>query len=734
MEYILNSLNDRQREAVTTTDGPLLIIAGAGSGKTTVLVDRIAYIINKSLAAPYRILAITFTNKAANEMKSRISDLLPELSNDMWIGTFHSICVKILRRHIDLIGYENDFVIYDTADVKTVIKECYRELDIDEKNFPHRSVSSIISNAKNDSMDAKTFESVYKTDFRMSVISKIYTLYQSKLVRNNALDFDDIILNTVKLLSENTDILKKYQEQFKYILVDEYQDTNNIQYILINMLADGYKNICVVGDDDQSIYKFRGANIGNILSFEDDYENTHKIFLEQNYRSTQNILNAANAVISNNDCRMGKHLWTSNGGGEKISTFISSNEHDEGAFIAKEIKNHYNNGGKYSDCAILYRANVQSRVIEEMLMRSSVPYRVLAGLRFYDRKEIKDIIAYLRLIHNPHDDVSLKRIINEPKRQIGTATLDKLTSIAAAEDCSIYDVIKNAQLFEEELKLSIKKLTVFYNLTESLIALKDTIPITQLITHVLNDTGYLAMLQLDNSIENQTRCENIDEFINVAAEFEQNQDFDGTLSEFLESVTLVSDVDSYDENEDAAVMMTIHSAKGLEFPIVFLVGMEEGLFPNLRSIGSSEDIEEERRLCYVAITRAKQKLYITRSESRTVYGKTQCSQPSRFLKEIPEEYLEPVKTSLFKKRTSPQHTFGRSVGDFLNSIPKTVKQQETSDNIAFNKGDRVMHRKFGSGTVIGIRDFESDAVIEINFDSIGYKRLMAGFAKLEKIN
>ena len=734
MENILNLLNDRQREAVTATEGPLLVVAGAGSGKTTVLVDRIAYIIDRALASPYQILAITFTNKAANEMKSRISDLLPGFSNDMWIGTFHSICVKILRCHINLIGYENDFVIYDTADVKTVMKECYRELDIDEKNFPQRSVSSIISNAKNDSMDFETFESVYKTDFRMSVVSKIYTLYQSKLIRNNALDFDDIILNTVKLLSENPDILQKYQNRFKYILVDEYQDTNNIQYILINMLADGYKNICVVGDDDQSIYKFRGANIGNILSFESDYENARRITLEQNYRSTQNILDAANAVIANNNGRMGKDLWTANGDGEKINTFISHNEHDEGNFIAKEIKKHHDNGGNYSDCAILYRTNVQSRVIEEMLMRNAVPYRVLAGLRFYDRKEIKDIIAYLRLIHNPHDDVSLKRIINEPKRQIGNATVDKLTAIAMSEDCSIYDIIKNAALFEDELKSSIKKLTAFYNLAESLIALKDTITVTQLITHILNDTGYLAMLQLDNSVENQTRCENIDEFMNVAAEFEQNQDFNGTLSEFLESVTLVSDIDSYDEDEDAAVMMTIHSAKGLEFPIVFLVGMEEGLFPGMRSLGNKEDIEEERRLCYVAITRAKQKLYITRSESRTVYGKTQCSQPSRFFKEIPEKYLEPVKPGFFKKKTSPQHTFGRSVGEFLSSMPKTVKQQEASGNITFNKGDRVMHRKFGSGTVISVKQFGNDAVIEIDFDSIGYKPLMAAFARLEKIN
>lgn len=733
MENILNSLNDEQREAVTTTEGPLLIVAGAGSGKTTVLVNRIAYIIDKHKAEPYNILAITFTNKAANEMKERIAALLPETTKDMWIGTFHSICAKILRRNIDFLGYTNDFVIYDTVDAKTLIKECYRELDINDKNFPVRSVMSIISNAKNDSLDAQTFESVYKSDFRMSVVARIYKLYQQKLIKNNALDFDDIILNTVKILSMNPDVLQKYQNKFKYILVDEYQDTNNIQYLLISLLAGVNGNICVVGDDDQSIYKFRGANIGNILSFESDYENAKRITLEQNYRSTQTILSAANSVISNNNGRMGKDLWTAQGDGEKIHTFTASTEYDEAKFIATSIKQYQKENGNFGDCAILYRTNAQSRVIEEMLMREAVPYRVLAGLRFYDRKEIKDVVAYLRIIHNPNDDMSLRRIINEPKRGIGGATVEKTAALAMAEDCSMYDIIRNARMYEGELKTAVKKLEGFAVIMEELIKLKDTIPLTQLITRILNDTGYLAMLQVENTIENQSRCENIDEFMNVAAEFEQNLDYNGTLSEFLESVTLISDVDSYDEDEDAAVMMTIHSAKGLEFPVVFLAGLEEGLFPGLRSIGNEEDIEEERRLCYVAITRAKERLYITKSQSRTVYGKTSPAQPSRFFKEIPKEFLQdetPLRTKV------KEYTRGnRSMGDYFDGKPDyaTVSQQEASGDISFNKGDRVEHRKFGEGTVLSVKQFGSDAILEIDFDSIGHKQLMAAFARLKKL-
>ena len=621
MNNMLDKLNERQKEAVLATEGPVLVLAGAGSGKTTVLVNRIAYMISEKHIRPWNILAITFTNKAAREMKDRIERLLGDTAKDMWIGTFHSVCVRILRSCIDLLGYSRDFVIYDTADTKTVMKECLRELDIDEKSFPVRNVLSIISNAKNDLMDAATFENVYKSDYRMSIIAKIYYRYQTKLRKNNAVDFDDIILNTVKILSENPDVLSKYQDKFQYILVDEYQDTNNSQYLLINLLAQANRNLCVVGDDDQSIYKFRGANIGNILNFEDDYSDVQKITLDQNYRSTQNILDAANSVISNNKGRMGKSLWTSNGDGNKVFVYTGTNEYDEARYIARQIKKHFDEQGSFSDCAILYRTNAQSRVIEEMLMRESVPYKVLSGLRFYDRKEIKDIIAYLRVVYNPNDDVSLARIINEPKRKIGNATLEKARNIAREKETSLYDVISHADDYPE-FKTAIKKLLSFSEIIQSLIKLKDTVTIEDLTGRILKDTGYMPELVMEDTTESKTRIENLGEFISVITEFEKNEETGNTLGEFLENISLVSDIDGYDENEDSAVLMTIHSAKGLEFPIVFLSGLEEGLFPGMRSMESDDDIEEERRLCYVAITRAKEQLYITKTISRTIHGKT----------------------------------------------------------------------------------------------------------------
>ena len=647
MNNMLDKLNERQKEAVLATEGPVLVLAGAGSGKTTVLVNRIAYMISEKHIRPWNILAITFTNKAAREMKDRIERLLGDTAKDMWIGTFHSVCVRILRSCIDLLGYSRDFVIYDTADTKTVMKECLRELDIDEKSFPVRNVLSIISNAKNDLMDAATFENVYKSDYRMSIIAKIYYRYQTKLRKNNAVDFDDIILNTVKILSENPDVLSKYQDKFQYILVDEYQDTNNSQYLLINLLAQANRNLCVVGDDDQSIYKFRGANIGNILNFEDDYSDVQKITLDQNYRSTQNILDAANSVISNNKGRMGKSLWTSNGDGNKVFVYTGTNEYDEARYIARQIKKHFDEQGSFSDCAILYRTNAQSRVIEEMLMRESVPYKVLSGLRFYDRKEIKDIIAYLRVVYNPNDDVSLARIINEPKRKIGNATLEKARNIAREKETSLYDVISHADDYPE-FKTAIKKLLGFSEIIKSLIKLKDTVTIEDLTGRILNDTGYMPALVMEDTTESKTRIENLGEFISVITEFEKNEETGNTLGEFLENISLVSDIDGYDENEDSAVLMTIHSAKGLEFPIVFLSGLEEGLFPGMRSMESDDDIEEERRLCYVAITRAKEQLYITKTISRTIHGKTMPTTASRFFKEIPVEYLED-KTTLQPK-------------------------------------------------------------------------------------
>ena len=721
------------------TEGPVLVLAGAGSGKTTVLVNRIAYMISEKHIRPWNILAITFTNKAAREMKDRIERLLGDTAKDMWIGTFHSVCVRILRSCIDLLGYRRDFVIYDTADTKTVMKECLRELDIDEKSFPVRNVLSIISNAKNDLMDAATFENVYKSDYRMSIIAKIYYRYQTKLRKNNAVDFDDIILNTVKILSENPDVLSKYQDKFQYILVDEYQDTNNSQYLLINLLAQANRNLCVVGDDDQSIYKFRGANIGNILNFEDDYSDVQKITLDQNYRSTQNILDAANSVISNNKGRMGKSLWTSNGDGNRVYVYTGTNEYDEARYIARQIKKHFDEQGSFSDCAILYRTNAQSRVIEEMLMRESVPYKVLSGLRFYDRKEIKDIIAYLRVVYNPNDDVSLARIINEPKRKIGNATLEKARNIAREKETSLYDVISHADDYHE-FKTAIKKLLSFSEIIQSLIKLKDTVTIEELTGRILNDTGYMPALVMEDTTESKTRIENLGEFISVITEFEKNEETGNTLGEFLENISLVSDIDGYDENEDSAVLMTIHSAKGLEFPIVFLSGLEEGLFPGMRSMESDDDIEEERRLCYVAITRAKEQLYITKTISRTIHGKTMPTTASRFFKEIPVEYLED-KTTLQPKVAKVMQDLGvrnaaapKKEVYMTKGFGSSVKSSGSTDYSKFKAGDTVEHRTFGRGEILKATPCGNDCILEIQFESIGFKRLMAAFAKVKKIN
>ena len=739
MNNMLDKLNERQKEAVLATEGPVLVLAGAGSGKTTVLVNRIAYMISEKHIRPWNILAITFTNKAAREMKDRIERLLGDTAKDMWIGTFHSVCVRILRSCIDLLGYSRDFVIYDTADTKTVMKECLRELDIDEKSFPVRNVLSIISNAKNDLMDAATFENVYKSDYRMSIIAKIYYRYQTKLRKNNAVDFDDIILNTVKILSENPDVLSKYQDKFQYILVDEYQDTNNSQYLLINLLAQANRNLCVVGDDDQSIYKFRGANIGNILNFEDDYSDVQKITLDQNYRSTQNILDAANSVISNNKGRMGKSLWTSNGDGNKVFVYTGTNEYDEARYIARQIKKHFDEQGSFSDCAILYRTNAQSRVIEEMLMRESVPYKVLSGLRFYDRKEIKDIIAYLRVVYNPNDDVSLARIINEPKRKIGNATLEKARNIAREKETSLYDVISHADDYPE-FKTAIKKLLSFSEIIQSLIKLKDTVTIEDLTGRILNDTGYMPALVMEDTTESKTRIENLGEFISVITEFEKNEETGNTLGEFLENISLVSDIDGYDENEDSAVLMTIHSAKGLEFPIVFLSGLEEGLFPGMRSMESDDDIEEERRLCYVAITRAKEQLYITKTISRTIHGKTMPTTASRFFKEIPVEYLED-KTTLQPKVAKVMQDLGvrnasapKKEVYMTKGFGSSVKSSGSTDYSKFKAGDAVEHRTFGRGEILKATHCGNDCILEIQFESIGFKRLMAAFAKVKKIN
>lgn len=731
MNDLLKKLNDKQQEAVLTTEGPLLILAGAGSGKTTVLVNRIAYILDEIGVMPYRILAITFTNKAANEMKERITRIVGDAAHDMWIGTFHSVCVRILRRAIHTIGYDNDFVIYDSADSQTVMKECLKELNVDDKKFPPRYVLSEISKAKDNLMDPLVFENAYKTDFRLGTVAELYKLYQKKLKKNNALDFDDIVFNTVKVLSENPDVLEQYQHRFEYILVDEYQDTNNSQYMLVSMLAQGYRNLCVVGDDDQSIYKFRGANIRNILDFEQEFPDAKVIKLEQNYRSTQNILNAANTVISNNKGRKGKSLWTDNLEGDRIKVYTAYNEHDEGLFVAKAINDAVDEGRiKFSDVAILYRTNAQSRVLEEMLMRQAIPYRVLAGLRFYDRKEIKDIIAYLRVIHNPNDDTSLKRIINEPKRSIGAATIEKAQRAADERDTSLFAVISNAGDIHE-LSRAAAKLLGFVDVINTLIKLSDTLPLSDFVAKVMQDSGYLPMLENENSVEAQTRIENLKEFMSVVQDHEKTTS-DADLSTLLENVTLVSDIDSYDEEQDAVVMMTIHSAKGLEFPVVFLTGLEEGIFPGMRSMNSEEEIEEERRLCYVAITRAKQSLYITTTEMRTLYGRTAPSRPSRFLKEISTEYLEELASRKPERKIPPNSGYGKKVTP-MDTFFKKKADSYSDIKIDYQPGDMVMHKKFGKGMIVSVQQFGKDAKLEIAFDSVGTKHLMAVFAKLEKL-
>lgn len=729
----LDRLNDMQREAVTATEGPLLVLAGAGSGKTTVLVNRIAYILQTTYAQPWNILAITFTNKAANEMKTRIENIIGISSRDMWVGTFHSICVKILRTCIERIEYGKDFVIYDSPDSRTLMKECLKELSLDEKQYPVRAVLSEISNAKNAMLSPDDYVRLHYSDFRLRHYADAYELYQEKLKKNNALDFDDIICHTVNILKNNPDVAEIYQRRFQYILVDEYQDTNNAQYSLINILAEGYGNVCVVGDDDQSIYKFRGADVNNILNFEKDYKSSRKIMLEQNYRSTSNILNAANSVIDHNKKRMGKKLWTSKDGGEKISAFTGGNERDEAEYISNEITKLVRGGRAYSDCAILYRTNAQSRALEEMLMREAIPYRVLAGLRFYDRKEIKDIIAYLRVIYNPHDDISLRRIINEPKRKIGAATLDKLTGLSNQYGLSNFEIIENVAMYPD-LKSAAPRLKQFGNLIKNFRALAAELSIDELTKRVINDSGYMTMLVTENTVEAKTRIENIEELLGVVSEFAASAETSGELGDFLENVTLVSDIDNYDAEQDSVVLMTIHSAKGLEFPVVFIAGLEEGLFPSLKTSSDAEDLEEERRLCYVAITRAKEKLYVTNAMSRFKFGARVPCMTSRFFKEIPEEYLSdstPMRTGARKSLED----FGIRITNTENRMPR---YKQTSVPAAapekFRAGGRVRHRKFGDGTVISAQEFGKDSILVIDFDTAGQKRLMAAFAKLEKLD
>lgn len=638
----ITKLNPEQRKAVVTTEGPLLIMAGAGSGKTRVLTHRIAYLIATRKAPPWAILAITFTNKAAREMQERVSQLVGQEGKDIWVSTFHSMCVRILRRDIERIGFSSSFSILDSTDQLSVIRNCMKDLNIDTKKFEPKAVQAMISTAKNELITPQQYEQKVG-DYFEGIVAKVYTMYQKRLRQNNSLDFDDLIMKTIELFKEVPDVLDFYQKKFSYIHVDEYQDTNRAQYMLCKLLANKHHRICVVGDSDQSIYRWRGADITNILNFEEDYPEATTIFLEQNYRSTSNILNAANAVIALNTGRKPKNLWTDKGDGDKIKVYRASSEHDEGYFVTSEIHNSIKRGRSYRDHAILYRTNAQSRVIEETLIKSDIPYQIVGGIKFYDRKEIKDLLAYLRLLSNPDDDISLTRIINVPKRGIGDTTVGKLAAAAAERGVSIFRLLYTV----DDLGFSGRTrnaLVEFYDMIAALHQMVEYLSVTELTEKLLEMTQYRLELQNENTIESRSRLENIDEFLSVTMEFEKNNE-DKTLVAFLTDLALISDIDTMNDEEedqpgDAVILMTMHSAKGLEFPVVFIIGMEEGVFPHSRAFQDNEELEEERRLAYVGITRAEERLFLTCAQMRTLFGRTTANAPSRFLEEIPEELKE----------------------------------------------------------------------------------------------
>lgn len=760
MQNLIEGLNDKQKEAVLATEGPCLVIAGAGSGKTKVLTHKIAYLISEKNVKPYNILAITFTNKAASEMKQRVEKIVGDVAEEMWMGTFHSICVRILRRFIDRIGFDTSFLIFDTSDQKTVVKECLKALNIDDKTFSDRSVLSEISNAKNEMLTPKAYQAKYSGEFRKEKIGQVYELYQKRLRENNAIDFDDIINYTIDILSENPDVLQYYTEKFKYVLVDEYQDTNKAQFTLVTILASRYGNITVVGDNDQGIYSFRGADISNILNFEKDFPGTKIIKLEQNYRCTGNILKAANAVIKHNENKYEKKLWTENEDGSLPCLYQAEDEYDEANYVVKQIEHLKTEEYlKPKDFVILYRMNAQSRAIEDILRRENIPYKIVGGLKFYERKEIKDTIAYLRLIHNTSDNLSLKRIINEPKRGIGKTSLDKIQEISDRTGTSMYEIIKHAEEFDlNRVKANAEE---FINLIEELRLKKQELSISELLKEVLNKSGYTRALELENTVEAETRMQNLEEFLTVAIEFEE-ESADNTLPEFLESITLSSDVDEMQDEDNTVTLMTLHSAKGLEFPVVFLVGMEEGIFPGYKSIGEPKELEEERRLFYVGITRAKQFLHLTCAKHRTIFGSTSYNAVSRFIKEIPDNLLDGVvnndqeekfndmsynweygKTSAGKVTTykfdeakneiKQKSTYQfRTAESFLSSLSQ--KQANSGVDITkYKEGMRIYHKKFGEGIIQKIEAEGDDYKLDIQFDKSGHKRLMAKFANLEII-
>lgn len=769
-------MNDKQKQAIFTVNDPLLILAGAGSGKTTVLVNRIANIIkygnayndvfipefvdeacinklkiyaqnednstdlpfNLSVdsARPWQILAITFTNKAANELKERLVNMLGEIGNDVWASTFHSTCAKILRQHAEKLGYSNHFTVYDTDDVKRLIKECQQTLNIDDKILSHKSIISAISHAKDNMISHKEYSHQAGNDYRLTQIAKVYNMYQMRLIEADAMDFDDLLFNTVTLFRKCPDVLEYYHDKFHYVMVDEYQDTNKVQYEFIKLICQKRKNLCVVGDDDQSIYKFRGATIENILNFEKTYKDAKIIKLEQNYRSTQNILDAANAVIENNSERKGKKLWTQNNAGEKIHLHTAFNENDEANYIAETILNKVATGANYSDFAILYRMNAQSSNIERTFIKSGISYRIIGGHRFYERKEIRDVIAYLSVINNPNDEVRLRRIINRPKRSIGDKTISKITEIAAQTGQSLLEIIRHADEYSDLLRAALK-LKKFANLIDGLIEASDNpdFSLHNLYQKVLEDTDYVENINLEKD-DVDARIENINELLSNIIKYEQeNGDF-ASLEGFLEEVSLMTDIDNYDNNANAVTLMTMHSAKGLEFPVIFLPGFEEGIFPGTQSIYNPEELEEERRLAYVGITRAKKELYIINAETRMLFGSTSRNKPSRFSLEIPESLIEKN-----ENKRAVQKTFNdiklnyKAPVKSLSASARTFNHIERHQNNAsfFVAGDVVVHKVFGKGNVLSARPMGNDTLLEINFDGVGNKKLMANYAKLEKI-
>ncbi|EPI18485.1 ATP-dependent DNA helicase PcrA [Enterococcus faecium OC2A-1] len=738
---LLNGMNPRQKEAVLHTDGPLLLMAGAGSGKTRVLTHRIAYLIEEKEVNPWNILAITFTNKAAKEMKERVNAILVSGGEDVWVSTFHSMCVRILRRDVDFIGYNRNFTIIDSSEQLTLMKRILKELNIDPKKYDPRSILGTISQAKNSLQTPQDFAKMQGSYYE-EIAAKCYAAYQKELQYNQCMDFDDLIMNTIRLFEEHPDSLTYYQNKFHYIHVDEYQDTNHAQYTLVNLLAGRFRNLCVVGDADQSIYGWRGADMQNILDFEKDYPDAAVILLEQNYRSTKNILSAANQVIENNSNRKPKNLWTENKEGNKITYYRADNERDETRFIVdrmqEEIRNNHRN---YGDFAILYRTNAQSRVMEETLLKANIPYKMVGGHKFYDRKEIKDILAYLNVLANPQDSISFERIVNSPKRGIGPGSIEKLRSFASLHEWPLLEAAQNVDLANIGGKAG-QQLGAFGEMIQEVTQMIPYLTVTELTKEVLDRSGYLEDLKIQNTLEAQARIENLEEFLTVTQEFdkqfEQQNEEDADAPEekltvFLNDLALVSDIDNLEEDASQVTLMTLHAAKGLEFPVVFLIGLEEGVFPLSRALMEESELEEERRLAYVGITRAEEALYLTNAFSRTLYGRTQYNRPSRFVEEIDQELLEiegmrptPKKTPVFAKKTAA-YSYKQPETAVVSSKSATGGEKNS-----WKPGDKVKHKKWGLGTVVRVSGTSKDLELDVAFPSQGVKRLLAAFAPIEK--